>query len=143
MPLSPLRQHLVVNKQLEIAVVLSGREVEALAVVHEFAAFYFPMRVDVVGARLALRIGAALDGVLLVFRLRLRWQREQVLRIARAPAVPAGDLLAVEERGEARGRFVIRAKGEAGERGEEEWEGCFFHGVVGKKGMRCDNSHTR
>ena len=80
-----LRQHLVINEQLEVAVVLLGREVEALAVVHEFAVLHLPVRVhvllgDLLGLRVDLVHAAAFDGLLLVLRELLRRHRRRMSR---------------------------------------------------------------
>jgi hypothetical protein len=50
------RQHLVIDHQLEVAVVFVGGEVQAFAVVDELAVLHLPVRVDVIALVVALGI---------------------------------------------------------------------------------------
>ena len=126
------RQHFVIHHELKVAVVLVGGEVEAFAVVHELAVLDFPVRVDVVALVVALCIlQAAFDGLLFVGGELLGRHLPEVHGILRAPAIPAGEILAIKESGEAgRRSIVFRKSGQRG-RGEGEEQGwqC-FHGMV-------------
>ena len=133
---------LVFHEQLEVAVVLFGRGVHSVAVVHQFVALDVPMRFA--GLRVDFHHRAFLVGVgpfLDLRRARLGRHREELAMIGGRAAAPALEILAVEKRGEARRRvdFGQRAAGEEqrGGGGEQRTEtgtgdSCFCHRLVGQ-----------
>ena len=102
MPLSAFGDGLVVDEQLDVAVVLVGREVGAVAVVDEFAVLDPPVLGEDVASRSLARgpfVGRELG---------------QPRGLDALAPVPAGQVLAVEDRDEASGRGLRE-----GRRGEQ------------------------
>ena len=94
--------------QFEVGVVAVSREEHALAVIHDRAVLHLPVGGHV-GVPLRLPLGSLLGRALGVFR-----------RVEVRPAPPAGEILAVEERREARGWL---GSGRGGGEQEHEKEG--------------------
>ena len=96
------RQHLVVDEEFKVAIVLVGGQIEALAVVDQFTILDRPVGVKVVALIIALGIEqSALNGLAFVIGLLLGRHGGQISRVAGAPAIPAGKVFAVEQSGEA------------------------------------------
>lgn len=124
-------EHFVVDPEFEVAVIFFGGEVEAFAVVDEFAVFDGPVGGEVIAFIVAFGVEqAAFDGLLFVGGFVFGRHVPEVSGILGAPAVPTGEVFAVEEGGEACGWFVsleVRWKSEEGG-GEERCELGFHCG---------------
>jgi hypothetical protein len=100
----------VFDEQLDVAIIFLGRGVGAGAVVDEFAVFDVPVRLAGLGVHLDRRIGPFLDlGVAFS-----RGHGEQLAVVERVAAAPAGEILPVEQGGEA-GRWIVQCQGRAGQ----------------------------
>jgi hypothetical protein len=93
------RRELEVEEQLEIAVIALGRGVLALTIVEEHTVLGAPVRLAVLQLRETRRPLGDERGALGV------GQRQQLAVIVGAATTPAGEVLAVEQRREARGRL--------------------------------------
>ena len=122
-------QRFVIHHQLKVAVVFIAGEIQALAVVDQFTLGHAPVGVDVFRSRLPHR-EAALDRLAFVVGELRRRHRPKLRGILGAPAIPAGQVLAVEECGESLWRRVLRRRCDRYEGRQEEQsanEGV-FHG---------------
>ncbi len=133
------RKHFVVDPEFEVAVVFVGGEVEAFAVVDEFAIFDFPVAVEMVAFVIAFGVEeAAFDGLLFVGGFVFGGHVPEVRGVLGAPAVPAGEVFAVEERSEAWRGFGGEDRRVAGQEGggEERGELGIHGGEVGSRRKR-------
>ena len=111
-------QRFVIHHQLKVAVIFIAGEIQALAVVDQFTLGHAPVGVDVFRSRLPHR-EAALDRLAFVVGELRRRHRPKLRGILGAPAIPAGQVLAVEECGESLWRRVLRRRSDRCE-GEQE-----------------------
>lgn len=133
------REHFVVDPEFEVAVVFVGGEVEAFAVVDEFVIFDFPVGVEMVAFVVAFGVEeAAFDGFLFVGGFVFGGHVPEVGGVLGAPAVPTGEVFAVEERSEAGRGFGGEERRGAGQEGggEERGELGIHGGEVGSRRKR-------
>lgn len=133
------REHFVVDPEFEVAVVFVGGEVEAFAVVDEFVIFDFPVGVEMVAFVVAFGVEeTAFDGFLFVGGFVLGGHVPEVGGVLGAPAVPTGEVFAVEERSEAWRGFGGEERRGAGQEGggEERGELGIHGGEVGSRRKR-------
>jgi len=104
-------QGLVFHQELDVAVVFVGGEVEPLPslTISPFSIRQWAL----IGRGLACRRGRRLRWIAFVFGELFRGHGEEFARVSRAPAKPAGEVLAIGERGKARRRRVLREAGDS------------------------------
>ena len=134
-PAVALGQRLVLEQQLEIAVVLVGGGIKAVAIIDQFAILHFPVGIDVFRSLLAFW-EAAFDGLFLVIGQFSRGHLPQFRGVLGAPAIPAGQVFAIEQGGEAGGRNILLGEGRQGRQRQHRKEVMQFHGDRGGTNVR-------